>query len=155
LKINDALTGALLVVLGLAVLWQIQSYPAMPGQKYGAALFPGLIAAGLVVCGALLALRGAKSGAAWVALDAWMTRARPMAGFLCVLIGLALYVVLADPLGFHLTGFLLLLAWTLVLGARPAVAVPVAILAPILIHLAFYKLLRIPLPWGVLQRFAF
>ena len=36
-----------------------------------------------------------------------------------------------------------------------AVAVPVAILAPILIHLAFYKLLRIPLPWGVLQSFAF
>jgi len=82
-------------------------------------------------------------------------RARPAAGFLSVLIGLALYVVLADPLGFHLTGFLLLLAWTLVLGARPAVALPVAILAPILIHLAFYKLLRIPLPWGVLERFAF
>jgi putative tricarboxylic transport membrane protein len=150
LKINDALTGAALAILGLAVLWQIQSYPAMPGQKYGAALFPGLIAAGLVVCGTLLVVRGARSGAAWIALDAWMTRARPRAGFICVLIGLALYVVLADPLG-----FLLLLAWTLVLGARPAVAVPVAILAPILIHLAFYKLLRIPLPWGVLQSFAF
>jgi putative tricarboxylic transport membrane protein len=155
MKINDALMGALLLALGVVVLWQIQSYPAMPGQKYGAALFPGLIAAGLVVCGALLVVRGAKSGAAWLALDAWMTRARPAAGFICVLIGLALYVVLADPLGFHLTGFLLLLAWTLVLGARPAVAVPVAILAPILIHLAFYKLLRIPLPWGVLQSFAF
>ena len=155
MKINDTLTGALLLALGLVVLWQIQSYPAMPGQKYGAALFPGLIAIGLVVCGALLAVRGAKSGAAWIALGAWMTRAQPAAGFLSVLIGLALYVVLADPLGFHLTGFLLLLAWTLVLGARPAVALPVAILAPILIHLAFYKLLRIPLPWGVLQSFAF
>jgi hypothetical protein len=31
----------------------------------------------------------------------------------------------------------------------------VAVVAPILIHLAFYKLLRIPLPWGVLERFAF
>src|SRR5260221_14472647 len=100
-------------------------------------------------------VRGAKSAAAWLAFDAWMTRARPAAGFICVLIRLALYVVLADPLGFHLTGFLLLLVWTLVLGARPAVAVPVAIVAPVLIHLAFYKLLRIPLPWGVLQGFAF
>jgi hypothetical protein len=25
----------------------------------------------------------------------------------------------------------------------------------VIIHLAFYKLLRIPLPWGVLERFAF
>ncbi len=78
-----------------------------------------------------------------------------MASFLSVIAGLALYVVLAEPLGFHLTGFLLLLAWTLLFGARPAVAVPVAILGPIIIHLAFYKLLRIPLPWGVLESFAF
>jgi putative tricarboxylic transport membrane protein len=127
----------------------------MPGQKYGAALFPGIIAAGLAICGVLLVVRGAKSGAAWVVFDGWMARRRPMAGFIGVLLGLALYVVLADTLGFHLTGFVLLLGWTLVLGARPAVAVPVAILAPILIHLAFYKLLRIPLPWGVLQSFAF
>src|SRR5258708_30280867 len=96
----------------------------MPGQKYGAALFPGLIAAGLVVCGTLLVVRGARSGAAWIAFDAWMTRARPAAGFICVLIGLALYLVLADPLGFHLTGFLLLLLSTLVLGARPAAPAP-------------------------------
>jgi putative tricarboxylic transport membrane protein len=33
--------------------------------------------------------------------------------------------------------------------------VPVAIVGTILIHLAFYKLLRIPLPWGVLEPFAF
>ena len=155
MKINDALTGAALLILGLVVLWQIQGYPAMPGQKYGAALFPGIIAAGLAVCGGLLVVRGARSGAAWIALDGWMARRRPVAGFICVLLGLALYVLLADTLGFHLSGFALLLAWTLVLGARPAVAVPVAILAPVLIHLAFYKLLRIPLPWGVLQSFAF
>ena len=71
------------------------------------------------------------------------------------LVGLALYVVLSNPLGFHLTGFLLLLAWLRILGERWPVAIPVAVLAPILIHLAFYKLLRIPLPWGVLERFAF
>ena len=28
-------------------------------------------------------------------------------------------------------------------------------IAPILIHLAFYKLLRIPLPWGVFEQYAF
>ena len=38
----------------------------------------------------------------------------------------------------------------LALGARPRLAVPIAIVAPLLVHLAFYKLLRVPLPAGVL-----
>jgi putative tricarboxylic transport membrane protein len=154
-KLSDTVTGALLLLLGAMTLWHIQGFPPMPGQKYGAALFPGLIVTGLVGCGALLIVRGVKSGGAWVALAPWTSRARPVAGFVSVVIGLTLYVLLADLVGFHITGFVLLLAWMLVLGTRPALAIPVAILAPILIHLAFYKLLRIPLPWGLLQRFAF
>jgi putative tricarboxylic transport membrane protein len=143
------------LLFGLLVLWQVQSFPAMPGQHFGPALFPGLLAIGLAACGALLVFRGLRSAHPLVSLGAWVRRPRPVAGFFSVLAGLALYVVLADPLGFHLTGFLLVLAWTLVFGARPALAVPVAIAAPLLIHLAFYKLLRVPLPWGVLERFAF
>jgi putative tricarboxylic transport membrane protein len=137
------------------VLWHVQGFPAMPGQHFGPALFPGIIAASLAACGALLIWRGARSTQPWLDIHPWIRRARPLLGFISVLGGLALYVVLAEPLGFHLTGFALMLAWTLIFGARPAVAVPVSIVAPILIHLAFYKLLRVPLPWGVLERFAF
>jgi putative tricarboxylic transport membrane protein len=155
LKFHDALTGAALLVFGLLVLWHVQSFPPIPGQKYGAALFPGLICVGMALCGGMLVYRGVRSGAGWIALEAWTRRARTLAGFFSVIAGLGLYVLLAGPLGFHLTGFLLLLAWTLIFGARPAVAVPVAIAGTILIHLAFYKILRIPLPWGVLEPFAF
>jgi putative tricarboxylic transport membrane protein len=42
-----------------------------------------------------------------------------------------------------------------VLGAAWRVALPVAALATVVIHLSFYKLLRIPLPWGVLEPYAF
>ena len=35
-------------------------------------------------------------------------------------------------------------------GARPRLAVPVALLAPIVVHLVFYKLLRVPLPAGLI-----
>jgi putative tricarboxylic transport membrane protein len=31
---------------------------------------------------------------------------------------------------------------------------PLALFLPVLIHLIFYKLLRVPLPWGVLQGIA-
>ena len=155
MKINDAVTGAALVVLGVFILWHIQGYPEMPGQKFGPAWFPGIAAAGLAICGAMLVARGMRSAQPWLELDEWTRRRRPVAGFVSVIVGLAFYVVASNPLGFHLTGFLLLLAWLRILGARWAVAIPVAILAPVVIHLAFYKLLRIPLPWGVLERFAF
>jgi putative tricarboxylic transport membrane protein len=29
------------------------------------------------------------------------------------------------------------------------------VIATVLVHLAFYKVLRVPLPWGVLERWAF
>jgi len=154
-KINDAVTGAALVALGLVILWHIQGFPAMQGQKFGPAWFPGIVAAGLAVCGAILVARGMRSRAPLAVAGDWTRRGRPLAGFASVVAGLALYVVLSNPLGFHLTGFLLLLAWLRILGARWPVSIAVAILAPILIHLAFYKLLRIPLPWGVLERLAF
>jgi putative tricarboxylic transport membrane protein len=32
--------------------------------------------------------------------------------------------------------------------------VPIALVLTLLIHYAFYKLLRVPLPWGVLQPIA-
>jgi putative tricarboxylic transport membrane protein len=154
-KINDALIGAALAALGLVILWHIQGFPAMPGQRFGPAWFPGIIAAGLVACGAALAVQGIRSRAPWVALDPWTRHARPLAGFASVIAGLAFYTIVADPLGFHLTGFILLLWWLRVLGARWPITFAVAVAAPVLLHLAFYKLLRVPLPWGVLERFAF
>jgi putative tricarboxylic transport membrane protein len=154
-KINDAVTGTALVVLGLFILWHIQGFPEMSGQKYGPAWFPGIAAAGLAICGAMLVVQGVRSGQPWLVVDEWMRRKRPVAGFVSVIAGLAFYVVASEPLGFHLTGFVLLLAWMRILGTRLSLALVVAVVATIAIHLAFYKMLRIPLPWGVLERLAF
>lgn len=155
MKINDAVTGAALLALGLVILWHIQGFPPMPGQRFGPAWFPGIAAAGLALCGLALIVQGAKSKAPWLAFDEWTRRARPVAGFFSIIVGLVFYVVAANPLGFHLTGVILLLAWMRLLGTRWSLAIPVALIAPVVIHLAFYKVLRIPLPWGVLERFAF
>ena len=125
----------------------------MPGQKFGPAWFPGAIAIGLLVCGVVLMLRAGRGP--WLVRPEWTKRARPLAGVASVVGGLLFYVLAADRLGFHLTGFLLLLLWTRVLGAGWRIAIAVSVVATLAIHLSFYKLLRIPLPWGVLERFAF
>jgi putative tricarboxylic transport membrane protein len=156
-KINDALSGAALAALGAVVLWHIQGFPPMPGQKFGPAWFPGLIAGGLIACGALLIasrLRAATSEPL-LALPEWSRRARPVASVASVIAGLLLYVFAVDALGFHITAAALLLAWSRLLGASWRLALPVSLAATVVIHLAFYKLLKVPLPWGLLERVVF
>ncbi|MGB3934556.1 MAG: tripartite tricarboxylate transporter TctB family protein [Burkholderiales bacterium] len=157
MKVNDALSGAALVALGAAVLWHIQGFPPMPGQKYGPAWFPGLISIGLIACGALLIAARLRAAAPQplVELPGWLRRPRATAAVASVVVGLLAYILVVDKLGFHLTAAALLLAWSRQLRARWSLALPVAVAATVLIHLAFYKLLKVPLPWGIFERFAF
>jgi putative tricarboxylic transport membrane protein len=156
-KVNDALTGAALVALGATVLWHIQGFPKIPGQNYGAAWFPGWVASGLILCGALLIagrLRAAGT-VPWSVAPDWMRRPKAVLAVASIVAGLLTYVFLAETLGFHLVAAVLLLTWCRLLDASWRLALPTAVVATVLIHLAFYKLLKVPLPWGVLERFAF
>jgi len=127
----------------------------MPGQRFGPAWFPGSIAAGLGLCGLFLIFAGVRQGGPWVALPEWVYRRRPLLGVGSVIAGLLFYIVAADTLGFHITGVALLAFWMRILGSSWRVAALVAVVATVAIHLSFYKLLRIPLPWGLLEQYAF
>jgi putative tricarboxylic transport membrane protein len=127
----------------------------MPGQKFGPAWFPGLVAAGLGLCGIGLIASGLRKRGAWVEFPDWLRRARPRLAVAAVLGGLLFYVLAADWLGFYLTALLITVVWMRVLGASWRVALPAAAIATVVIHLSFYKLLRIPLPWGIFERYAF
>ena len=61
---------------------------------------------------------------------------------------------MVDRLGFVLTAFVYLSALMGVLRVRLVLLLPLAAAATLLIHGAFYRLLKVPLPWGVLQRWA-
>jgi putative tricarboxylic transport membrane protein len=63
-------------------------------------------------------------------------------------------MVAANWLGFLPTALLILLALFAVLRVPPGRGVVIAVIATLAIHFAFYKLLRVPLPWGVLKGFA-
>jgi putative tricarboxylic transport membrane protein len=159
-KLNDAVTGALLAALGAGVLLHVQRFPRIPGQNVGPALFPGLIAAGLCVCGLLLIVRGWRAraaggeGAAWLQWPAWV-HAPPQRRAFIVLIGVNVFYLLAVQwLGFVLTGVVYLAALFAAFGVRRAWILPLAVLLTLVVHAGFAKLLRVPLPWGVLQPIA-
>jgi len=126
----------------------------MPGQKFGPAWFPGLIAVGLGVCGVALVFAGARTHAPWVQFPEWMRRTEPRAAVLAMLGGLVFYILAADLLGFHLTAMAIVALWVRILGASWRMTVAVGLLAPLILHFAFYKGLRVPLPWGLLERWA-
>jgi putative tricarboxylic transport membrane protein len=123
--------------------------PAVPGQDVGPAAFPMLIGGGLVLCGVLIAF---GIGQAFEAPEADAEGAPRFAGLRALLPPalLVFYVLTVDRLGFLPTAAAMVLATALTFGARWRLAVPLAIAAPLLVHLVFYKLLRVPLPAGLL-----
>ncbi|MDB5872661.1 MAG: hypothetical protein JWQ07_2103 [Ramlibacter sp.] len=156
MKLNDAIFGLVLLALGAAVLFGVQGYPKIPGQPVGPALFPGLIATGLCVCGVLLVVRGWRDRASepWLVWEDWVHSPRHGVALAVLLGSVVFYIVAADWLGFLPSAVLILLALFRVLKVSQGRAVLVAVIAALLIHFAFYKLLRVPLPWGLLAPIA-
>ena len=152
MKLNDALLGLVFLALSIGVLVDIQSFPKIPGQSIGPGAFPGLIAILLAGCSLALIRRGwrARRERPLVAVGAWLGSFTHVRNFLVGVGALLFYVVAAETIGFLICGAIILLALFLSLKVRPVLAVVLAVLLPVAIHLIFYKLLRVPLPWGVL-----
>ena len=156
MKLNDAIFGLLLLVLGATVLVMVQSFPKIPGQQVGPALFPGLIAVGLCVGGLILLVRGwnARASQPWFALEDWVKSPRHLAGFVVLVGSIVFYMLASQWLGFLISSTLILTALFYVSQVPLKRSVLVAVIATLLIHFAFYKLLRVPLPWGLLTNYA-
>ena len=173
MKVSDRVTGAMLVALGAASFWGGSLLPPVPGQQVGPNVFPMVIGAALVACGVLIVMGVGRtfeedekivtSASGEVADEESLQREKGrfatfMAGGWKVLVppaALFFYYFASEPLGFWLTSALMVLALALSQGAKPKYAIVLTIVAPVLVHLTFYKLLRVPLPWGVLTPWAF
>ena len=160
MKINDAVWGAVLLLLAAVILVHVQSFPKIPGQQVGPALFPGLIAVGLAVCAGMLVLKGlsARSGAgtrgAWITPDDGVRSPRHVLAFALVIGVNIFYILVVDRLGFIPTGVIYLCILFLVFQVRRSWIIPLAIVITLGIHYAFYRLLKVPLAWGLLQGIA-
>jgi len=156
MKINDVVSGALAGVFALAIFIGAQGFPEIPGQNVGPKVFPVLIAAGLMLCAVMLVTRGLRTlgSEKWVSLPDWVRNGRATFGFLMVPASLAFYVAASDDLGFIPTAIVMLLAMFLTYGVRVRTALIIAVLGSLLIHALFYKMLKVPLPWGILGPYA-
>ena len=154
MRANDAVTGFVLIVLSLVMIALTASFPDFPGQKYGPALFPRILGAGLIVCGGILVWNGLiarRAGAAWIEIAPWAREPRRLATFLLVIVLLLLYIFAAETIGFIPLALLFLATLFLWLGVRPWIAAITALASTLTIYWFFAVLLRVPLPRGWLN----
>jgi putative tricarboxylic transport membrane protein len=154
MHLSDRVTGTILMMLGVLAFWGGSRLPAVPGQDVGPAAFPMVIGGGLVLCGALIAIGIGRSFEAPEeppadAPPGLAARIGGLAAFLPPVL-LIFYVLVAERLGFLPTAAIILLAAALALGAGWRLALGLALAGPLAVHFVFYKLLRVPLPAGVL-----
>lgn len=156
MKINDTLSGMLIGTFSAIIFVHAQSFPPMVGQDIGPNMFPQLIAVGLMICAVMLIFKGLKTRkkVPWVTVPDWLGQGRIALGFLLIPIVLAFYVAVSESLGFLLTAMILLLVLFWVFEVRPRTAFLIALLGALGIHTLFYQLLKVPLPWGLLESFA-
>ena len=146
----DRAVGVALALLAGAVLWSARAFPVVPGQKVGAGFLPTLVGLGLLLCGAALVARSLRAAPYAQSPPRPAERYGPAAAVVGIVIG---YLLLADRVGFLIVvpiGLVLLLR---VLRVNWLPSLLWALGGTAVVHLAFYKLLRVPLPWGVLRPF--
>ena len=156
MKFSDLLIGLFLVLLGGGVAAYGYTLPPMPGQVYGAGLFPMLIGCCLAGFGLYLARHGLierrMAGMRLVTIDDWARDRRLVTNMALVLLLIIAYVLLSNRIGFVLMslGILTILFWRLGVEWRRNIAI--AVLATAFIQLSFSNILRVPLPRGLLER---
>lgn len=161
MHIPDRIMGCGIAVLGAAAAYGGWLLPPVPGQQVGPNVFPMVIGIGLVLCGIAIAM---GIGASFeepeevTTEDGTHVKAEdapppvPYAALKTAVPPLLLlfYAFTVDSLGFIPTAAIMVFATCLALGGNLRTAIPMALLAPPAVHLVFAKLLRVPLPAGLI-----
>ena len=163
MHLPDRVTGLFMVALGGLAAYGGSRLPPVPGQQIGPNVFPLVVGIGLAICGAMIAFgvgrhyeEEAEADLAKISGRITTETADAPSHWwrgLKALVPPALlifYVLAVDRMGFLPTAAMIVLAASLALGARLRLAVAMAIGAPLFVNLVFVKLLRVPLPSGLL-----
>ncbi len=146
MKRSDAVLGGAAVLLGAAVYLNTLSFPRMPDGTPGPSLFPQVLSALLMLFGGILIVQSFRPHVAEE------RHYEPVAVLKAggVLVAIAAYVALVHTLGFAITATAILLGLMMMLGVRLRVGLPASVAMALFCILLFEKVLRVPLPPGIL-----
>jgi len=151
MKISDTVVGAGVGAAGAHIIAGTKQYPTLDGGYPGPSLFPRILGGLMVGFGGLVGLKGLRTGDASQDVE-WLLLHKST-GFInavFVLVGVAAYILFVGKLGFLLMGALLLFVVMWRLKVPPLKALLVAVVFNTIVHFLFYKIMRVPLPLGIL-----
>ncbi|MBI2563164.1 MAG: tripartite tricarboxylate transporter TctB family protein [candidate division NC10 bacterium] len=151
MKISDTVVGAGFVAAGALIFAGTLNYPTLEAGHPGPSLFPRILGGLMAVFGGLVSLLGLRARdvtdeVAWLRLH----KNPAFINALVVLAGVLAYIFLVEHLGFLIMGALVIFSLMWRLQVRPVKAAVVAIVFNTLVHFLFAKVLRVPLPLGIL-----
>ncbi len=153
MRVPDWVIGALFVLAGAAVFVATLGFPRLEDGAPGPALFPRVLAVLMVGFGAALAvgaLRARRRGAPPAAPPPALVARAGLVNALLVFAAIVAFMVVAPGLGFLLTSAAILFALMWRLGTSPARAALASAGLTLFVYVIFGKLLRVPLPLGLL-----
>jgi putative tricarboxylic transport membrane protein len=148
MKANTFLLGLVMLAAGLAVFASSWWFSPLPNQAYGSDTMPRAVGIFGLGIGAALVIQALAAGQRLPRLEIldWATDPRRVGGMAVAILGVLAYVMFSKAVGFLPVAFLLLLALMLLRGTRPALAIPIALAAAILVQQLFGRFLLVPLP---------
>jgi putative tricarboxylic transport membrane protein len=144
-------------MLGAILVTNTASLQPVAHIRYGPALFPTIVGWILIALSGLAAFDAVRTPAD--ADDPERQRREPFdrhRGILFVAFATAplIYVALAPVLGFLLTMPLIIGGLAFLAAGKPVRSVLLGLALTLLLHLVFYQVLRVTLPWGLLTGYA-
>jgi putative tricarboxylic transport membrane protein len=149
MRLSDRLFGAGFVLAGAAVFAATLRFPRLDDGAPGPALFPQVLAVLMVVAGGLLVARPDTAPAP--AAERTRQQARRASMNVALVFGAIIaFIVVAPTAGFLLTATAILFGLMWWLGSPPWRAVVAAVGLTLFVYVIFGKILRVPLPLGLL-----
>jgi len=158
--VKQVAVGLAFMALAAFVWFQARGFPELPEGHPGPALFPNLVAAGLFLAGAALAVTslmaarsGGPEGGAQVTPeegsapddDGPDSAGRGVLRIVLVLAAVGAYPLISPATGFVASVGIVGVVVALLLRARPVAAVTTAVAGTLVIYLLFTRLLGVPL----------
>ena len=146
MRVNDTISGLVLIAASIFMIYLTLDFPDFPGQKYGPALFPRILGAALINP----AIPREQRALGWITMADWTRDPSRVASFLLLPLLILVYILVSEPIGFIPVAFAMLLILFLWFRTRIIVAVPVAAIATWIMYWFFAVMMRVPLPRGLL-----
>ena len=157
MKMNDILNGVLAATAGIAIFVKARTFPAIPGQRFGASFFPGVVGGTLVLAGLVLAISSVvrKQTKPWLTVLPAMRSARGIVSFALIFASGLFYIFVSQYIGFIVTIFIIMFGLQLWFGGTWRSALLAALGCSLGFYVVFAVVLRVPLQYTAIERLLF